>query len=113
MLEAIGTLSIVVLMLFLAYFVSKNIGRVPFVNNPNMSKNMKVIDRMYLSQDKALYIIKIANEYFLISSSNNAITLLKELNKEDVIEPQINENANQVLDFKTILEKMKKGEKDK
>lgn len=42
-------------------------------------KNIKIIERINLSNKAALYIAKISDEYFLLGVSDQNITLLKEL----------------------------------
>ncbi len=109
--SGIGSLIVVALIMYLAYFVSKNIGKVPFMKNS--TSNMQVIDRIMLGQDRSLLIVKIAGNYFLVSSSQNSISILKELNEEDLDLNPLEPISFEKLDFKEILEKFKKGDTNK
>ncbi len=109
--SGIGSLILVLLILYLAYFVSKNIGRVPMINNS--SSNMQVLDRIAIGQDRALLIVKVAENYFLMASSQNSISILKELNETDLIIKQAEPLNFEKLDFKEILDKFKKGDTNK
>jgi flagellar protein FliO/FliZ len=46
-----------------------------------------VIDYIILGRDKGLYIVKVGDKFFLIGVSNNNITYLTEINKEDMKVP--------------------------
>ncbi len=109
--SGIGSLIVVALIMYLAYFVSKNIGRIPSMKNS--SGNMQVIDRIMIGQDRALLIVKVAQSYLLVSSAQNSITILKELNEENLVLTQADSINFEKLDFKEILEKFKKGDTNK
>ncbi len=109
--SGVGSLILVILILYLAYFVSKNIGRVPMINN--QASNMQVIDRISVGQDRMLLIVKVAQNYYLMASSQNSITILKELNQEDLVIKKTEPLAIEKLDFKDILDKFKKGDTNK
>ncbi len=70
------------------------------------SKNMEIIERFYISADKALLIIRVSNEYLLLSYDKNGINLLKTL--ENFIPEEINENKE---NFQNVLKNMVKKEK--
>ncbi len=73
------------------------------------TKYMKIIDRMNLSQDKSIAIVQVGEKYILTGVSSAGISLLKELSEEDLV--QLNnemDSPQEVLDFKTVIDKIRK-----
>lgn len=81
-LSLIFSLVSIVLVLYLCYwgsrYVSKKAG-----NAPAFNKNMKIIERIALTQDKGMAIVEICSEYYLIGFSNNGVDILKELSSDE------------------------------
>lgn len=77
------------------------------------SKYIRIIDKIVLGQEKFLSIIEIGNKYYLLSITGNSIKIIKELEKEDLIEATQND-ANQLngFDFKKILESFNSKKKN-
>ncbi len=104
MFTAISTLIMVVLVLMLAYFMTKKIGK-GMIHYQN-SRNIKVLDRMMLGQDKSLLIIQVGQKYCLIGVAQSGIQLLKELNESEIITLDGSQNLqaqNMVSHFSAIL----------
>lgn len=73
------------LVIGLAYYITRFIGQSTL--RYTRSTNLQVIDYIILGRDKGLYIVKVGDKFFLIGVSNNNITYLTEINKEDMKVP--------------------------
>lgn len=74
---------IAAIILFLAYIVTRFIGS-KYMNTLK-GKNITVIETVSLGIDKVIYLVKIGNQYFMISSSGKNINFLCEINSSNVI----------------------------
>ena len=106
--EIISSILIVIGVLILAYLSSKYIGKMN-LKQAN-SKHMQIIERVFINQDKTLMIVKIFQKYYVVSSTNQSISLLFELSLEEVEELNISNQSVEAFSFKTILDKIKKSE---
>ena len=70
-------------------------------------KNMQVIERLYLSADKHLLIVKVGDDYFLMSQDKSGVRLV---NKLDDFIPELVEEKS--MKFSDILDKFSNN-KDK
>lgn len=100
----LGALLLVVIIIFLSYFASKSLAK--GATKLGGAKHMNVIDRIVVGQDRALLIVQIGSNYYLIGSSDQNISLLKELNPDDLI--FLSEGGNQEQSgfkesFRTVL----------
>ena len=68
-----------------AFYITRFIGQSTL--RYTRSTNLQVIDYIILGRDKGLYIVKVGDKFFLIGVSNNNITYLTEINKEDIKVP--------------------------
>lgn len=71
----------VVLVLFLSYWFTKYIGKKTM--KFRASGHMQIVDRLSISQDKSILILKVEGNYYLLSLSQNGIHLIKELENID------------------------------
>jgi flagellar biogenesis protein FliO len=69
----------------------------------NKSKNIKIIDRVVLGQDRMLLITKIGEKHFLIGSSPQSIQILTELESKDIADVSYPENMSGNIPFKDTL----------
>ena len=60
----------------------------------NKSKNIKIIDRVVLGQERMLLITKIGAKYYLIGSSSQSIQILTELDSKDITDISYPENIS-------------------
>jgi len=72
----------------------------------NKSKNIKVIDRVVLGQDRMLLITKIGGKHYLIGSSSHSIQILTELDSKDITDDPYLENISGSIPFKETLKGM-------
>ncbi|ABY92964.1 hypothetical protein JCM16816_13920 [Thermoanaerobacter brockii subsp. lactiethylicus] len=73
------------LVIGVAFYITRFIGQSTL--RYTRSTNLQVIDYIILGRDKGLYIVKVGDKFFLIGVSNNNITYLTEINKEDMKVP--------------------------
>ena len=114
MVTIISTFSIfifvVVLILILAYFSTRYIGK--GIGHYQNSRYMRIIDRIFIGQDKAILIIKIGERYCLFATSQSGIQLLMEFSKEEIDTTFSNTDItfNKIPNFTEIFsEKFKKN----
>ena len=71
------------LILYLSYAVTKKLGSTGMAGG--MSKNMRVVDRIFMGRDKSIVIVRVGEKDYLLGISQNAITLLKELPEGEIL----------------------------
>ncbi len=97
-LQLIATFVIVVLILILAFVMTRRIGKTA-IRYQN-SSNMKVLERILLGQDKSLLIVQVGNKYCLIGVAQSGIQLLMELKEEDISELILQAREGATTDFR-------------
>lgn len=77
-------------------------------------KYMKIIDRISLSKDNSIVVVKIGEKAYAISSSSKKIEILFELPKDEIIIIENSKDIPQYEDIKELFKKhiMKKEVKD-
>jgi len=85
--------------LFLAYISTKLIAKNRL--NSMEGRNIEVVERVYLSTDKQLLIVKVGNQFFLMSQSKSDIKFMHELTN---FTPSV---SNEPQKFAYFLEKFK------
>ncbi|WP_125152183.1 flagellar biosynthetic protein FliO [Clostridium rectalis] len=66
---------------------------------------MKILDRISLSKDNALLIVKIGERGYVVSSSNGKIEILLEISKEELLKV---ESSKEVIELKSLKDMYKK-----
>ena len=94
------TLITLLVILYLAFRVSKYLGATALRNN--QSKYIKVIDMLAIGQDKAISIAQIGSKYFVLGITSGSITTLSEISEDDMKEFEV-----QKIDSLDIQEKFK------
>ena len=90
--------------LILAY-ISLKLGN-NYMLKASMGRNMKIVERISLSNKSSLNIIKVGEKYYLIGASENNTQILKELSSEEIKEYDNNQlisskfNLNLLKNFK-------------
>lgn len=104
--QLVFSLAAVALILYLCYrlskFVSKRAGGI------SNSDNIKILERVALTQDKGLVIADICGKYYLIGFSSNSVEILKELD-ESQLRPRA---STQKQNFADIFSSAIKGRLD-
>ena len=104
---AAGTLLIVVLILYLAYVCSKYIGRAGRIKGS--SRYIRMIDQIAAGQDRTIAVIQTGTGYLLLGITATQITVLKELDEEELREigPPKGQKT-EFADFRTVMDKIGK-----
>jgi flagellar protein FliO/FliZ len=97
--------------LFLAYVTTKYIGKKS--KKASRGNYIQVIETISLGMDKQLLLVKVAEQYVLISSSGKNIQFLTNINLDEYETQNSTENYNGVFDFKGLYDKYVLGFKDK
>lgn len=99
---------LVVLIIYLSYLFSKWVGS--GMKMKRKSGYIQIVDQVALAQDKSLAVVQTGKRYFLIGISSSRITMLTEVEGEDLIleeslakEPEI--------PFKELLGKLSQGKR--
>lgn len=105
MFQVFVTFFIIIFVLFLAYFGTKWYAKKAQINS--QGKNIKVIERVVLAQDKFLVLAEINDKVLLLGVTN------KEINVIDTFEPSIlnSQVPAQTVDFKLVFDKVMQSEK--
>jgi len=105
----IGTVIIVliifILILYLAYFVTKKLGRrlsVRAVGN----KNIKILETISIGQHNAVMIIETAGKTLLVGVTQNQISLISELDSDKLTLEEKNNSSAQTMDFSVAFKKV-------
>lgn len=112
MAPAIGTLIIVVAVLILAWWCTKQLTRRGMTGM--QSGYIKILDRVGIAQDKMILLIQVGNHYYLTGVSSSSITTLAEITDE-IVPLEIDEEKGITVnnfDFKEVLKKLGGNKKD-
>lgn len=94
---------------FIAYVATKYIG--VKASKSMRGKYIRILESVSIGLDKQLHLVKVADQYILISSSGKNIEFLTTVNMEPVEEETENDNI-QGFDFKSIFDKYLSGMKN-
>ncbi len=103
--ELFGLLLVFVLILVLAYYTSKWIGKTGGGMNLK-NNNITIVETLRLSQTKYLQIIKVTDKYIVIAVSKDHVEYLTEIDGEKL---DFSQGGTQAPSFKEILTKIKTG----
>lgn len=111
MLTAIGTLCIVVIVIYLSYLAAKFISRNPI--RGGRSRYMRMIDQMPVGQSRAVSVIQVGDRYFLLGIAEKQVSMLAELEEEGLVPLEMDEPMMRasVPDFKDLMEKLGEARK--
>lgn len=101
--SAVGTLIIVVVILYLTFACTKFLGK--NMKTKSNSRYMQMIDQMTLSQDSSIAIVKIAGQLFLVGIASSQVSILSRLEEDDLVENTF-EKEMKVPDFKDIMDRI-------
>lgn len=95
-----------------AYYVTKFLAR-KGLNMAN-NKNLKVIETVHLGVDKSLILVKVGEQYLLLGSTQKTITLLTEVNKEELATSSIKEASGNLdrENIETFMDKLQGENED-
>lgn len=105
MLTAVGTLAVVIAVLFAAWWFTRKIAAGAQLGA--QSRYMKVIDRIPVSQDKFIILVQAGEYIYMAGVASNGITLLATLKEGDLELLSAQEDSPLGnLDFKELLQKV-------
>ena len=110
--STIGTLIMVGLILFFAWWCTKRLAM--GTQGAMQSRYMKLLDRIPVSQDKSIILVQVGEKYYVLGVASSAINVLAELDKEEMIpfEPSAAESMIAGMNFKELLQKIGGKERD-
>lgn len=97
-----GIMILFFVVLYAAYFVSKNLGK--WQKNQASSANMNIMEVLSVGPQKTLQLVRIGNKYLLISVTKERINNICEINEKDLI---IQDTKDLKIPFETLIEKLK------
>lgn len=111
MLTAVGTLCLVVLIIYLSYAAAKFVGQNSI--RGGRSRYMRMIDQMPLGQSRAVSVVQVGDRYFLIGIAEKQIHILAELEEEGLVPLEMEEPMNQaaIPDFKELMRRFEEVRK--
>lgn len=101
----------VILILFLSYWFTKYIGGKSL--GIKSSGHMEIVDRLPVSQDKSIVVLRVQQSYYLLSISQNGVGLIKELENVSELDFQTQDafGGKGEHDFKEVLTQYFSGKK--
>ena len=102
-LQFITVLIIFVFVLGITYISTKYIAGIQ--KEQYKTGNMELIETLRISNNKYLQIVRAGNKYFCMAVCKDNVTMLGEIQKEELVFHENNVNAG--IDFQKVLEKMK------
>lgn len=96
----IGTVILMIAVFAGAYYASKYVGK-RYQPRSGASKNLSVLESQTLGKDRSLLIVKAANKVFLVGATPHEITLISELDAQQISEST--ENVPARKDFSSVL----------
>lgn len=104
-LQMIAALALVIgLILVTWHFSGKIIKGMPF-GRQILSKHIRLVETRYLGPKKSLLLVEVGGEYLLLSSSDNGLTLIKQIDMLEEIE--IIEEKSEQSSFPTLLNRLR------
>ncbi len=102
-----------VAVIYLSYLFSKYLSL--GASKINGAKYMRIVDRLFLGQDKFMMVIQIGDRYYLAGVTGQNVSLMKELAGDELIEMEPAENISVLPKFTVFKEMLEKrlDKKDK
>lgn len=107
-LQLLGSLGIFLFVLALTYFVTRWIGNYQKVRMKGL--NMQIIETLRIANNKCIQIIKVSEEYLVISIAKERIELLTKLDEKSIHALHM-PDENHTETFQDILKKLKENKK--
>ncbi|WP_027624822.1 flagellar biosynthetic protein FliO [Clostridium lundense] len=76
-------------------------------------KYMKILDRLSLSKDNSLLIVKIGDKAYLMSSTNGNVQIVSELSSEDIRKIESSKDIVEYESLKEFYKKLRNKKEDK
>ena len=110
-LTAVGTLCIVVLIIYLSYVAARLVAKGSV--RAGRSQYMRMVDQLPVGQDRSVSVIQVGDRYFLLGIAEKQIYMLAELEEEGLIPLEIEDAAipTAMPDFKELMHKLGEAKK--
>lgn len=110
LLRFITLLVVFAIVLGVTYFVTRWIGS--FQKEKYSKGNIKIIEAKQIGNNKFIYIAKIGNDYFALSSGKDNLSVIGKIDEEGITFP---DDSNDVVyqPFSSVLEKVRSLKKPK
>ena len=106
--QFITVLLIFVFVLGITYFTTRYVAGIQ--KDRYKTGNMEIIETLRISNNKYLQIVRAADKYYCIAVCKDTITMLGEIQKENMVFYENGVNAN--LNFQDIFERIKQKQPD-
>ena len=97
-----------IIVLAMTYFTTRFIGN--YQKGHMSGDNIQIVDTMRLSQNKLIQIVRTGDKYFAIAVCKDTVTLLGEVDKEELVVAAQNSATNEK--FESILNRFRKKEQE-
>ncbi len=105
----ITTLLIFAFVLFITFWTSKFVAG--YQKQKMVTGNMEVVETVRIAQNKYLQIVRAGEQYFVIALGKDTVSLIAQLNPDELQLKDAASMPGQYMDFKAILEKAKNSRK--
>ena len=109
-LKLITLLIIFAIVLLVTYYVTVWIGN--YQRKSYANGNIQIIEAKQVGNNKYIYVARIGNEYFALSSGKDNLSVISKLDEEGLVLPDENE-TKKLPTFSDVIEKVKKIKKEK
>ena len=109
-LKLITLLIIFAIVLLVTYYVTVWIGN--YQRKSYANGNIQIIEAKQVANNKYIYVARIGNEYFALSSGKDNLSVISKLDEEGLVLPDENE-TKKLPTFSDVIEKVKKIKKEK
>lgn len=83
------------------------------LQNVQNGKFISILEKVALSKENSLLVVKIGKKAYVISSASNKVEILMELSEEEIMQLKKNKTADLNKDFNKFLSKIRDKFKDK
>lgn len=83
------------------------------LQNVQNGKFISILEKVALSKENSLLVVKIGKKAYVISSASNNVEILMELSEEEIMQLKKNKTADLNKDFNQMLSKIRDKFKDK
>jgi flagellar protein FliO/FliZ len=105
LLQMIAALALVVGLILITWHYSGKLMRGLPAGNQLFSKHIRLIETRYLGPKKSLVLIEVGGEYLLLSSSDNGLTLIKQIDIMEEID--VIEEPSEMGTFASLLTRLR------
>ncbi|AKN33960.1 flagellar biosynthesis protein FliZ [Clostridium carboxidivorans P7] len=83
------------------------------LQNIQSGKYIKILERTPISKENSLLVVKIGNKGYVLSSTAGKISIISELDEDEISNIEVSKTIPQYVDFKDFYSKLKFKKEDK